>query len=370
MRPFSRRVHGSDKTCALVEALVVSVVYTLLLLLSDMATRLKAPTTTRLVRPGGTRTSGAGSGIATPPTGGSAIGQRPSLSTTSKRAPPHAPSPQQQAPISAHSQPVTQIEVGDRVLVGGTKPGTVAFVGNTQFAKGVWAGLVLDTPEGKNDGSVAGVSYFQCPPNHGLFSRPEKLARVQKPARPSPAPAQQQNEEGFAIGDRILVDGVKAGVVAFVGPTQFAKGMWVGIALDAPEGKNDGLVAGVQYFECAPRHGIFTRPAKLTLVERPPPQRRLPPAAVAARGDTATTRPQRTSLSAVSVDELKAKAEEMSPGDRVVVSGVKVGTIRYLGPTDFAKGVWVGVELDGPEGKNNGSVSGRRWACVEYVCLC
>ena len=250
---------------------------------------------------------------------------------------------------------MTQLEVGDRVLVGGTKPGTVAFVGTTQFAKGIWAGLVLDTPEGKNDGSVAGVSYFQCPPNHGLFSRPEKLTRVQKQPATKPAPA--QNEEGFAIGDRILVDGVKAGVVEFVGPTQFAKGMWVGVALDAPEGKNSGQVAGVQYFECAPLHGIFTRPAKLTLVERPPPQRRLPPAAMAAQRPPAG---QRNSLTGGNVDELRAKAEYMSPGDRVIVSGVKVGTICYLGPTDFAKGVWVGVELDAPEGKNDGSVSGRR----------
>ena len=32
----------------------------------------------------------------------------------------------------------------------------------------------------------------------------------------------------------------------------------------------------------------------------------------------------------------------------------------YLGPTDFAKGVWVGLELDGPEGKNNSSVSEKK----------
>jgi hypothetical protein len=34
---------------------------------------------------------------------------------------------------------------------------------------------VFDTPQGKNDGSVAGVRYFTCPPNHGSFLRPEKL---------------------------------------------------------------------------------------------------------------------------------------------------------------------------------------------------
>ena len=50
---------------------------------------------------------------------------------------------------------------GDQVLVSGTKPGRILFLGETQFAPGQWAGVVLDEPVGKNDGSVAGVRYFQ-----------------------------------------------------------------------------------------------------------------------------------------------------------------------------------------------------------------
>jgi kinesin family protein 13 len=33
--------------------------------------------------------------------------------------------------------------------------------------------------------------------------------------------------------------------------------------LDAPTGKNDGTVQGIQYFTCRPKHGIFVRADKL-----------------------------------------------------------------------------------------------------------
>lgn len=51
--------------------------------------------------------------------------------------------------------------VGDRCYVNGVKAGKVAFLGETRFAAGEWAGVVLDEPTGKNDGSVNGVRYFQ-----------------------------------------------------------------------------------------------------------------------------------------------------------------------------------------------------------------
>ncbi|XP_013388106.1 kinesin-like protein KIF13B isoform X3 [Lingula anatina] len=55
----------------------------------------------------------------------------------------------------------------------------------------------------------------------------------------------------------------KLGTVRFVGPTEFAQGPWVGVELDAAEGKNDGAVKGVRYFRCMKKHGIFVRHEKL-----------------------------------------------------------------------------------------------------------
>ncbi|CAJ1077200.1 kinesin-like protein KIF13B isoform X1 [Xyrichtys novacula] len=51
----------------------------------------------------------------------------------------------------------------------------------------------------------------------------------------------------------------------------------------------------------------------------------------------------------------------MKEGEFVTVGTNKSGTIRYIGPTDFANGTWVGVELEVPAGKNDGSVGGKHY---------
>lgn len=38
--------------------------------------------------------------------------------------------------------------------------------------------------------------------------------------------------------------GSKAGMLRYIGTTQFAKGEWCGVELDDPVGKNDGAVEG------------------------------------------------------------------------------------------------------------------------------
>lgn len=62
------------------------------------------------------------------------------------------------------------------------------------------------------------------------------------------------------VGVRVQVLGKLMGTVKFAGVTKFAAGPWVGVELDAPEGKNDGTVQGERYFDCKPGHGIFARP--------------------------------------------------------------------------------------------------------------
>ena len=46
--------------------------------------------------------------------------------------------------------------------------GILRYCGCTDFAKGQWAGVELHEPQGKNNGSVGGKTYFQCKPKHGI----------------------------------------------------------------------------------------------------------------------------------------------------------------------------------------------------------
>lgn len=40
---------------------------------------------------------------------------------------------------------------------------------------GTWIGIELDTPTGKNDGTVQDIQYFSCKQKHGIFVRFDKL---------------------------------------------------------------------------------------------------------------------------------------------------------------------------------------------------
>lgn len=53
--------------------------------------------------------------------------------------------------------------------------GVVRFSGTTSFAAGKWIGIELFEAKGKNDGSIGGVSYFQCKMQYGVFVRPSQV---------------------------------------------------------------------------------------------------------------------------------------------------------------------------------------------------
>lgn len=55
--------------------------------------------------------------------------------------------------------------------------GKIAFFGETKFAPGTWVGIILDTENGKNNGTIEGVKYFSCPDKYGIFMKPSQVRR-------------------------------------------------------------------------------------------------------------------------------------------------------------------------------------------------
>ena len=218
-------------------------------------------------------------------------------------------------PFVVSSKAVLQslnMKLGDRVLVNGDKFGTLEFCGTVQFAGGTWAGVSLDEPEGKNDGTVNTVPYFECSPDHGVFVPTSKIEKVGKNYRPkSPGPmgnplnkivnhgrvdvsrvgsrlsdamtqiAERAMNE-IRVGDRVTVSGLDIshqqgdkmrrydplGTVRFVGPVDFVDddARWYGVDLDEPVGRHDGTVQGVRYFAASENHGVFVSESKLKRV--------------------------------------------------------------------------------------------------------
>ena len=220
---------------------------------------------------------------------------------------------------SAMSEVAHDFVVGNRVLVGGDRPGVIAFLGTTLFSRGEWAGVILDEPSGKNNGVVQGVQYFQCEPNHGVFARPQNLVLEPPKQLPKQVAKPADKSRKFQVGDAVLVSGTKPGLIAFLGPTQFAKGEWAGVVMEKPEGKNDGTVQGVVYFQCPPQHGLFARLHNLTLIQpatavtaAPPP----PPAVVNTPSQPSVTMvtnatPPSVSESTAAAANLQEKLKEL-----------------------------------------------------------
>ena len=75
-----------------------------------------------------------------------------------------------------HSRP--PLQVGDKVCISGIKLGYLRYFGKTHIAPGIWCGIELDEPEGKHDGQVESVRYFNCRYGYGIFAPVEKVTKI------------------------------------------------------------------------------------------------------------------------------------------------------------------------------------------------
>ncbi|XP_052801595.1 CAP-Gly domain-containing linker protein 1-like isoform X4 [Mya arenaria] len=233
--------------------------------------------------------------------------------------------------LNAPPPPPDDFIIGDRVFVSGSKPGFIAFLGETQFAPGDWAGVVLDETIGKNDGSVSGVKYFQCEAKRGVFCRISKLSRT----------------PGIVGGQRYSEDATSEVSVPVNG--------------NGASGLRRPTTPSLQQRPTTPSHGRESGIARPTTPSLPRPiHKSLSSSSASLDKGHAPTKVKSGPVTSTPMASHGIKTN-LKLGDRVLVSGSKLGTLRYLGPTDFAKGDWAGVELDDPVGKNDGAVAGKRY---------
>lgn len=362
------------------------------------------------------------------------------------------------------------LKVNDRVVVG-SKLGTLRFCGTTEFATGMWAGVELDTQEGKNDGTVRGIRYFRCEPDYGIFVPANKVAKAGSGYRGTVgAPARRHNSKSIVnygkvdvshvrakfhtamaiiaerseirVGDRVFIKEVlpgrgSKGVVRFIGSVDFVDDMteWYGIELDSGIGRHDGTVQGVRYFAAGKDRGVFVTANKIikldtqdnyeescdvSVCDSESSAYRTDPYQQGQQGRSTTATPThrvRRSLSlrhheiktgqsvtsaassitsslsrSMSVRRSVEKNQQQQPaefqtgpgpafnkfkkkldkkylevGQSVMcISNREMATVRYIGHTDFAPGIWIGLELKNPKGKHSGEVDGRRYfSCKE-----
>ncbi|XP_015914966.1 CAP-Gly domain-containing linker protein 4 [Parasteatoda tepidariorum] len=311
------------------------------------------------------------------------------------------------------------IQIGDKVIVGGAKVGILRYCGATQFASGIWAGVELEEPLGKNDGTLKGISYFKCPQNHGIFAPINKISKYDAYQNRNKSPSIYRNspprsisfskinvshvtskietglssirnrqnslEPEFAVGDRILVSGHRKGTIRFAGETEFATGFWYGIELDKPQGKNDGSINDVQYFSCTPGFGLFAPPHRVSRLFKNSEDDSSDQDSADLSMSKSSTDGENGILSPSSPRSLLFSQKSMRKSTRFtpqlsspvnskkncwltvginVFVNNEIGVVRYIGPVDFAEGTWLGIELRSPKGKNDGTVQGKSY----FIC--
>mmetsp|Transcript_82050 Transcript_82050/g.171750 ORF Transcript_82050/g.171750 Transcript_82050/m.171750 type:complete len:380 (+) Transcript_82050:56-1195(+) len=187
-----------------------------------------------------------------------------------------------------------------------------------------------------------------------------------------------KESNGYGVGDRVWATNgskVRIAYVKFIGETQFEKGVWIGLELETPDGKNNGSVKGVKYFECVDKHGIFLKPDKVKLAkdsEDPPAASPAPKSKAKAKAGVNFSKSDSVVAVPAAKKERGSVQLELKEGLTVPFMGT-AATIRYLGPLvkelpgeeaveEGAHGpYWVGLEMQESLGRSDGTFCGHRY---------
>ncbi|NWI37524.1 CLIP4 protein, partial [Picathartes gymnocephalus] len=251
------------------------------------------------------------------------------------------------------------LKLGDRVVIAGQKVGTLRFCGTTEFASGQWAGVELDEPEGKNNGSVGKVQYFKCAPKRGIFAPLSKISKA--------SDHKKSSVRSSSVRSSPLVKSRKVDV------THVTSKVNSGLHTAKRDSASENNFTTANRGKTVPAKdgfpGYSSSSSSSTSLEGKRNYSK-------KRNSTSSSKKALTRVSSASskisaglysspTTRKNALDGEIQVGDRVLVVGQRIGTVRFCGTTKFAPGFWCGIELDKPHGKNDGSVGGVQY----FSCL-
>ncbi|NXI87227.1 CLIP4 protein, partial [Rhipidura dahli] len=251
------------------------------------------------------------------------------------------------------------LKLGDRVVISGQKVGTLRFCGTTEFASGQWAGVELDEPEGKNNGSVGKVQYFKCAPKRGIFAPLSKISKA--------SDHKKSSARSSSVRSSPLVKSKKVDV------THITSKVNSGLNMAKRDNASENNFVTANRGKSVPAKdgfpGYSSSSSSTTSLEGKRNYSK-------KWNSTSSSKKALTRVSSASskisaglysspTTRKNALDGEIQVGDRVLVVGQRTGIVRFCGTTKFAPGFWCGIELDKPHGKNDGSVGGVQY----FSCL-
>lgn len=262
---------------------------------------------------------------------------------------------------------LVKIALGDKVQLRKGRIGFVRYIGKVEGLPGEIVGLeLLQWFDRGHNGTYKDVKYFSCKDGTGYWTkRPavetvlsrsgnapvaQKKSKPSSPVKATSNPAElQEHIIKFGIGDVVRLKKGREGTVKYYNRKTNIVGM---------ELKNwnadcgDGTFKGKEFFKCDPGRGYFTSAKSVHEVLKRAPK--------SANSEENLQKQRSDSLSID--DDYKSAPGKYKVGDKVRLHRGKVGTIKYIGKTSFAKGVVVGLELNSWNEKgNDGSMNGKRY---------
>jgi len=253
-----------------------------------------------------------------------------------------------------------RIALGDKVQLRKGRVGFVRYIGPVSGLRGEVIGLELLSwfDRGHNGCSTDGTKYYQCRDGTGYWTSRQAVAKViersgkkavkapkrkkkEKPRTPEP----DEDIVDFNLGDTVRLRKGREGVIKYYNPRNKVLGLelsqW---SADA----SDGSHKGKRYFECDAGRGYFTTAKAVSeVLKRASRSKKQKPSTPKKK----TPPPQ--------MPEAKVKFEI---GDRVRLHRGRVGTVRFIGKTNFSQSHVVGLELERwSEKGNDGTAGGTRY---------